>query len=141
MWCYPRRTSDGARAAALAATVMLAAVSPDLYAGTIRIASATYGDACDARAGNLTSDAASSCNNRDTCAYVVHAAAKPAAQAVVNPVVNPVAHAAPAACGNRFAIEWQCGDAQPHVAHVNGSDAGSSGTLVISCVTYGGAGH
>lgn len=124
MWCYPRRTSDGARAAALAAAAALATVSPDLYAGTIRVTSATYGDACDARAGNLTGDAASSCNERDTCAYVVHAAA----------------HTAPTACGNNFVVKWQCGDTQSHVANVNG-DARNGGTLVISCVMYGGAGH
>ena len=134
MWCYPRRTSDGARVAALAAAAALAAVSPDLYAGTIRIDSATYGDACDARsgnpagnpAGNLTNDAASSCNNRDTCAYVVRAAAR----------------AAPApACGNNLVIKWHCGNAESHVANVHGGDTGNGGTLVISCVMYGGAGH
>ncbi|GAB7522996.1 hypothetical protein [Paraburkholderia sp. 2C] len=124
MWCYPQRTSNGTRAAALAAAATLVAASPDLSAGTIRIASATYGDACDARAGNLTNDAASSCNNRDTCAYVVHAGA----------------HTAPAACGNNFVVEWRCGDAQSHVANVNG-DTDNGGTLLISCVMYGGAGH
>jgi hypothetical protein len=120
----PQRTSDGARAAALAAAAVLAALSPDLDAAPIRIASATYGEACGARAGNLTRDAASYCDNRETCAYVV----------------PDVADATPAACRKNFVVEWQCGDAESHVARVTG-DAGNGSTLVISCVMYRGAGH
>src|SRR5262249_18501628 len=122
---FPRRTSDGTRAAALAAAIVLAAIAPGLAAAPIRIASATYGEACGARAGNLTRDAASYCDNRDTCAYVMHDAAD----------------AVPAACHPKsFVIEWQCGHAESHVARVTG-DAGNGSTLVISCVMYGGAGH
>jgi hypothetical protein len=124
MWCCQPRTSDGARAAALAGAVALAAVSPHLGAAPIRIASATYGDACGVRVGNLTRDAASYCDNRETCAYVVH----------------DVADTTPAACGKNFVVKWQCGNAESHVARVTG-DANNGSTLVISCVTYGGAGH
>jgi hypothetical protein len=124
MWCYPRRTSDHARAAALAVAAALATISPEVDASTIRIASATYGEACGARANDLTQDAATACDKRDTCAYVAPAAA----------------HAAPAACGNHLVVTWQCGTAESHVASVHG-DAGNGGTLVISCVMFGGAGH
>ncbi|MFC0400302.1 hypothetical protein [Paraburkholderia rhizosphaerae] len=120
-----RRTSERTRPVTLAAAVVLAAIAPGLAAAPIHIASATYGEACGARAGNLTRDAASYCDNRDTCAYVV----------------PDVADAAPAACHQKgFVMEWQCGNAESHVARVNG-DAGNGSTLVISCVMYGGAGH
>ncbi|EKS71754.1 MULTISPECIES: hypothetical protein [Caballeronia] len=118
-----RRIGIG-RACAIAGIAGLSCFS-NVDARTITVLSGTYGANCGAPAGNATGDLARQCDGRDTCQYV--------------PDRQSIGYTA-RSCSTDLQAEWRCTATEIHTAMLS-PEAGTDGTLVLSCIEENGPGH
>jgi hypothetical protein len=92
--------------------------APSADKPTIKMASATYGRNCNARAGNATQQMAKACDGKTVCDYAV----------------EPVElENAPANCVRDFAAEWKCGTGSALYTAILPAGAGKDEKLHLTC--------
>ena len=92
------------------------ASSPDKPA--IKVASATYGRSCNAKAGNATQQIAKACDGKSVCDYAVEPV----------DLEDTLAN-----CARDFAAEWKCGSNSAVYSAILPAGAGKNEKLHLAC--------
>jgi peptidoglycan/LPS O-acetylase OafA/YrhL len=106
----------------IAAALLLLATPPTAtsaaVASGVRVLSATYGENCNAQAGNATKALSTRCNGRDGCDYIVD--------------VNVLGDPAPR-CAKNFTVEYECAPDHTQLTKHLPAEAGLKSRLRLSC--------